>query len=1043
MTPGRWLKRQSLRWNLLGPLFVAGSLLSIGGLVLMALALRWQLRHELAHRGELLAHALSQAAETQTDPVSFERFVAAAGAERDVLLIVVLSGKDGTVVASTRQEWIGLKLEDLPDEVGFRGSMDALESDMHQHYFLEGERVEYVEPILYAHSDDRLAFERGAVVMQLDTRMIDEGLAHTFVVAGTFLTGTLLLFLLWMMGVLERRVLQPLANMAGVMRLRAAGDPSALVEVEREDEVGQLARSLNGMLLTVHEQTEVAQRSAARFQTIFDHSTSAIILFDKKGVFDGNRAALQLLRCDRKSQLLGLQMVDFAPACQPDGRSSEDKCREISELSMRQGYCRSECVLMRRDGTVFSVDLALTPVEVDERQGFLLTFSDITDYKQVQADLRRSKEVVERALRELSSHKYALDQHAIVAVTDDQGVITYANDRFCQISGYALDELLGSTHALLKSGIHSQQYYREMWDVISSGRVWRGELCNRAKDGRLYWVESTIVPFKAADGTIERYVAIRSDITTRKEAEAAMRRAKEAAEEADRAKSAFLATMSHEIRTPMNGVVGMTQLLARTSLTPDQREFVRTIEVCNSTLLALINDILDFSKIEAGRLELEHLTFDVRQCVEESLDLVSHSAAEKGLELALIFDPQVPATVVADATRLRQVLFNLLGNAIKFTAQGEVVLRVWSEMPEEDADQKAKARLCFSVQDTGIGIAQERRDHLFKAFSQGDVATTREYGGTGLGLAICDRLVHMMGGEISLESELGQGATFSFYIQAEVAGDSGQRASKPAPKLPQLKCVVVEPSAVQREALRSIFEPQKVQAAYFPRLAEAKDDGERVWLVASSAVKSTADRERLIKMKGQGYKILLSTPLQVGEDKTIAHAMVQKPYKAGAVVATLTRFQSDEAGAFQLSDRLGYREQRSLPAAEAPETLRVLVADDNQVNQKVLTLMLSRQGHQPTTVSNGQEVLDALQRAAFDVVLLDVRMPVMDGYEAARAIRQLEDPQLAGVPIVAVTAGAMSDDREKALEAGMDDYLPKPISEESLKRVLGRVLLQR
>ena len=365
--------------------------------------------------------------------------------------------------------------------------------------------------------------------------------------------------------------------------------------------------------------------------------------------------------------------------------------------------------------------------------------------------------------RALANQKFALDQHAIVSITDTNGIITYANDKFCAISGYTRPELLGRNHRVVKSGLHPAAFFRELWVTIAAGRVWRGEICNRARNGSLYWVNATIVPLLDEHGRPEQYIAIRTDITDRKAAETIVIQAKEAAEAASRAKSDFLANMSHEIRTPMNGIIGMTDLALDSELTGEQREYLSIVKSSAESLLTIINDILDFSKIEAGKLLVEEIAFDLHRLIGETLKSLALHADEKGIELISEILPDVPRHVIGDPGRLRQILVNLLGNAVKFTEQGEIALRIevlWSA--------SGTVEIHLAVRDTGIGISQDKQELIFDCFAQADSSTTRRYGGTGLGLSISRRLVELMGGRIWLDSAPGQGSTFHVALPLRI-----------------------------------------------------------------------------------------------------------------------------------------------------------------------------------------------------------------------------------------------------------------------------------
>ncbi len=650
------------------------------------------------------------------------------------------------------------------------------------------------------------------------------------------------------------------------------------------------------------------------------------------------------------------------------------------------------------------------------------------EHDEVQRDL-------EAALTDLAYQKFALDQHAIVSVTNRDGQIIYANDKLCEISGYSRSELTYQSHDLINAGFTDDGFFQGLRDTVASGQVWRGEICNRNKSGQLYWVNATVVPLRDESGAISMYITIRTDITelrrmeaSIKDAEARLRhitntvpgvvfqwhvhqtkysftfvservqevlciapadliadatlttrqivesdlaqvvagvraaaarrvswrgeyqvrlpdgslrwisaeivpesdltpggatiftgiwqditaakqvaadlqKAKDAAESANRAKSDFLANMSHEIRTPMNGVIGMTELLLDTPLDAEQTEYLHIVKHASQSLMRLINDILDVSKIEAGKLQIEHIPFNVQRCVSDALKALVFRAQEKGLRLVSEIDPDVPARLLSDPGRLRQVLVNVVGNAVKFTAQGEVLVRVQAQSLARSA-----VLLHVSVQDTGIGIAPDKLKTIFEPFAQEDSSITRKFGGTGLGLTICARLVEAMGGTAWVESVLGQGSVFHFTIRAE--SDAGSVSGFTAPQ------------------------------TLFSELA----------------------------------------PL------------------------------------------------------EAPPVLHVLLVEDDLLNQKLAVTLLQRWGHTVRVVDNGLLAVEALAESGFDLVLMDMMMPVMDGLEATRKIRAAESGRR--VPIIAMTANAMETDRQRCLAAGMDDYLAKPINTQVFKKLL-------
>ncbi len=403
------------------------------------------------------------------------------------------------------------------------------------------------------------------------------------------------------------------------------------------------------------------------------------------------------------------------------------------------------------------------------------------------------------ALSELEEQKYALDQHAIVAITDIRGTITFVNQRFVDISGYQESELIGENHRMLNSGLHDEVFWRDMYLKVSHGEVWHSEVCNRVKKGCFYWVDTTIVPFLDEQGKPQSYIAIRTEITKSKEAEQALIHAKEGAESAALAKSEFLASMSHEIRTPMNGVLGMLGLLQNTELTADQQRKTSVAQSSAKALLTVINDILDFSKVDVGKLELEELDFDMRHLFEEFVESMGLRVEEKGTELILDTVDMNSPRVKGDPGRIRQILVNLVGNAIKFTQGGEIVVR--ARLQQVGPDESV---LSCSVRDTGIGIPDDKRKCLFDAFTQVDVSTTREYGGTGLGLSIVKRLCELMGGSISVASEVGGGSCFEFIIL--VKNSDRELLVHPKINVDELSLLIVDDNATNRMVMREQLE---------------------------------------------------------------------------------------------------------------------------------------------------------------------------------------------------------------------------------------------
>jgi len=996
-----------------------------------------------------------------------------------------------------------------------------------------------------------------------------------------------------------------------------------------------------------------------------------------------------------------LQSVD--EAYQQSDRDLELKTRslEMSSVELTQSNTRLRDELASRTRAIdslretarelmASIDTEQTLNADDNLETLSLIMRDLVrQHEESQLDLHE-------ALTDLAYQKFALDQHAIVSTTNLAGDIVYANDKLCEISGYSRTELLGQNHRMINSGVHDKAFFTAMWQTISSGQVWHGEICNRAKAGHLYWVSATIVPLRDDSGNPSMYVAIRTDITERKQMEVSMKtaearlrhitntvpgvvfqwhvsatrfrftfvservrevlgytpeelkadsslstaqiaaedrtrvvegvldaakrriiwrgeyrirsadgalrwiraeiipeldlakdgatiftgiwqdvtalkeadarlrevtenipvavfqyyvepggkfkitfmsatieaicgvsadaiiettgllpervhpddrvlfaaklgianpqaraesvdfrmvhlhtgaivwvhgeahprqlshggwvwngyftdithakqaaaelyKAKDEAEAASRAKSDFLANMSHEIRTPMNGVIGMTDLLMETPINEEQREYLGIVKSSADSLLRVINDILDFSKIEAGKLQIEHIPYNLGQSVAETLKAVALRANEKGLELVFDLAPDVPLAVLGDPGRLRQVLVNIIGNAIKFTDKGEIVVAVTRAAPNDSS------LLQFSVKDSGIGIPQDKLGAIFDAFSQEDSSTTRKYGGTGLGLTICSRLVAAMGGGIWVESQLGKGSVFHFTLRVEI--DSTVTSLPPSTEhFRGLRALIVDDNAVNRLVLVRTLEAEGM-------LPLAVDCGEKAleWLVAAGDHARPCDLVLLdAQMPGMDGFVVAQQILSLPHCKNLPLVMLTSSGMKGdaqrATEAGIQGYLTKPIAKDELLQAIAkvLNLHASIPGPlvtihsvrEEQARMDVLLVEDHAINQKLAITLLERWGHHVVVADNGQIALDKVAEQEFDVILMDMMMPVMDGLEATQLIRSRETVRR--TPIIAMTANAMETDRERCLAAGMDDYISKPIKAQELQELLQR-----
>jgi PAS domain S-box-containing protein len=786
-----------------------------------------------------------------------------------------------------------------------------------------------------------------------------------------------------------------------------------------------LAMSGDGRWAVVASFTDITQRriaeqelraSEAMLRTVIDTALDGIISIDDRGrVLSANRTTERIFGRGA-GDLVGSSIDGLMPEIDPHGL---DTCVAIGR----------EVTGIRADGSAFPLELSVSEARLAERRILVGVLRDLSERKRTEVERDRF-------------FTLALD---LLCIAGMDGYFKRLNPAWTVFLGWSEEQLLARPYIEF---IHPDD---RAATIAHFSRLERGEVVlafdNRVAhhDGgwrRLRW--------SAAVDTDQRIIiAAAHDISAQKEVELALTSAKESAEAAARAKSDFLATMSHEIRTPLNGIIGMSGLLLDTVLDTRQRDYAETVRTCSDGLLSLINDILDFSKIDAGHLELERVDFDLRQVVEEAAGLFAERTQAKGLELVVSIAQEVPLAVHGDPARLRQVLVNLLSNAVKFTTEGEVEVRVDPGGMVAGGISR-EAVIVFTVRDSGIGITPEQRTRIFQPFSQADASTTRKYGGTGLGLVICRRLVGLMGGDITIDSAPGKGSTFRFtttlitrpeaeahaVVAPEVAGsrvlvvDDHPSSRAAVTALLRGWQVLVDEAASGPEALLLLRVTSESGRPYHATLVDASGDGIDGLQVASAVAAEPSLRRT---------RVMLMTPLAARLDDATATAKgiaacVSKPVRSSSLLSALVRVLTGRESSSA--------ERRAVRESERQLSGRVLVVEDNAVNQRVIIALCTSLGLRSDAVGDGLEAVQALTRAPYDLVLMDCQMPEMDGYAAAAEIRRREGEEGSHLPIIALTANALSGDRARCLAAGMDDYLTKPVRLEDLAAVLARWLPQ-
>ena len=862
---------------------------------------------------------------------------------------------------------------------------------------------------------------------------------------------------------LQRVISEPILELARTAFAVSTGKDFSLRAAKRsDDEIGFLFDRFNEMLGQIQERgealerareslerrvgertielsKEVAERTLAEraleqrtefLNSLIETSPLAIVVVDSNFCVEMSNPSFERMFRYRFRDIVGQRLGDFIAK----GELGEEM--DLGEDALRKGACvHTTGRRTRGDGGFLDVEGYAVPLGHDGTANrYLLLYLDIT--------IRKKAEL---ALEDRTNFLNSLIEMTplAVAVLAPDFRVRLCNRAFEKLFLYSRQEILGRHMAhVVPANLSAEGEAHH--DALVSGKTLHLTTQRLRRDGSSVDVEVFSVALRGAEGSAG-YLLLYQDITERRQAEEALLRAKDAAEAGSRSKSEFLANMSHEIRTPMNGIIGMTDLALDTKLTLEQGEYLGMVKDSAASLLTIINDILDFSKIEAGKLELEAVHFRLRQSVDETLRTLGFRARDKGLELAWSVASDVPDYLSGDMGRVRQILTNLVANAVKFTERGEVFV----EIGKEPESTEALALLHFRVRDTGIGITKEKQGMIFGAFTQADSSTTRKYGGTGLGLAITARLVELMGGKLWLESEPGIGSTFHFTIQFAIPARPPPH-QLPDPLLFQHPILVVDDNQTNQFLLVEMLRKWGIRAETAPTakealgiLARAGTAGGQFAAVISDLQMPDMDGFELVETIrasppfGSIPVLILSSSAQPGErERSVAmgaSAYLAKPVHPSELLDAILNVLSARAS------EPDPKEAVNAPPNDRRHTMKVLLAEDNAVNRTLAKRLLEKHGHTVVVVENGRQALKALEREKVDLVLMDVQMPEMDGLEATAAIRAREKNTGGHLPIIALTAHAMKGDREKCLAAGVDDYLTKPIRTLDLFKAIERL----
>jgi len=1000
-----------------------------------------QLQERVERFASVLSHALARPL-FDINSAAVSSVVDALGATPEVLMLRVMA-PNGTVLAS----------------------LGAADQD-------PGASIQVERQITY--TDGNRTYPVGSIELAFSRQQIDRDLRRQIIETAA---ANLLLVVLILSGIfwVGRRMGRPFADVQRALDKLAKGETDIeLSGLARKDQIGRLSvavRSFRDTLVRLRMAEQVTSglldeksRMVDRLNAIFEGSQDALMLLTQEGFFDCNSQTLAMFHMPSKDAFVKCHPSTLSPPLQADGRDSFSAANEKIQQALARGQAQFEWIHRRADGSDFPAEVLLSAFDYNGRQVLQATVRDITERKQIEQQLRELNEDLEQKIaartEELTnSIRIARDSQAklqtivdtaldAVVRMDKGGRIVGWNRQAEKIFGWTREEAIGQP---LDQTIIPQRYREAhrngMQRFLESGNGavldTRIEIYALRRDGSEFPIELAITQVRMGEKDDYEFCSFIRDISERREREQSLMAANVRAEAANVAKSEFLANMSHEIRTPMSAIIGMAYLALRTELSPKQQDYVGKIHRAALSLLGIINDILDFSKIEAGKLDVEEIPFFLDDVLANVASVTSQKAADKQLEYLFHVPHIIPRHLVGDPLRLGQVLINLVNNAVKFTEKGELELAL-TRVP---AREQGKVRLRFSVRDTGIGMSEEQRGKLFRAFSQANGSTTREYGGTGLGLSISQQLVQLMGGAIEVLSAPGAGSTFAFELEFALSGMPERVTSMPA-DLNGARVLLVDDSPIALEILVETLAslPLRVDTASAGGVAEqmvheaaAAGDPYRVvftdWQMMDMDGIQLARRIRDAGLAPLPRVVLVTAfgreEVQAEAEAAGVDGFLFKPISRSALVDVLVSLFAPSKPPQATDD----------PQAPRDYAVRVLLAEDNQVNQQIAVELMAVQGITVDIANTGHQALEKLMLAGPDgygLVLMDLEMPQLDGHETTIALRK--DARFDKLPIIAMTAHALSEVRERCLREGMQDYISKPVDPEKLYTTLARWL---